>query len=683
MKKISKYKSGALLSVAGFVLAAQAPTIAFADPITLQSADGGLSFEGEFVEFVDGHYILETQLGPIRIGAANVTCSGAACPDLSNLVIEEPVQAESPAAPVVGGRVILKSFDSALQFEGELVGIENGNYVLRTNLGDMRVATNTVTCEGPNCPDISVTSLVEPVVAPATTEPESKDVTLQSFNGDLQFVGELLGVENGKYVIQTNLGELRVVASTVECIGAACPTIEAELIEVTDTETPFTIDHRINGNGAVGTSLFPELMRGYASSISAVVETRELPAEGGTGIRFVEQGNSANVLGTYLITTDEQISPFNALATGDADITLTERRATETEVRIVQRSGGGDLTSPDQEHILGLDNIAIVTHPSNPLQQISIDDLQRVFTRRITDWAQLGGPQGEIKVVVQAEGTSSRSLFDDVVFGTPSTTLSRFVTAQSVEDLVDQVTSDPMAIGYVSTAAMGRAKPLALAGSCGIAISPDGFTAKTEEYLLTRRVYAYNRSDLGDENISGLVDFIGSGNIDGLVARAGFVNLDVARRVQSRNDPRIAVLTPNNLRREELATAQEMIATVGQFDRLSSTFRFRTGSTILDEKALTELPRLAQYLRDLPNGSNILLVGFSDSVGPFESNRNLSTSRASQVLAALESIAGPALNNLNIEVTGFGELGAVACNDTAQGRALNRRVEVWVSKDDG
>ena len=90
------------------------------------------------------------------------------------------------------------------------------------------------------------------------------------------------------------------------------------------------------------------------------------------------------------------------------------------------------------------------------------------------------------------------------------------------------------------------------------------------------------------------------------------------------------------------------------------------------------MARLTQYLESLPQGSTVSLVGFTDNDGAFDANRRLSVSRAKKVAADLNSTSGERLSHLKFLTDGFGEMSPVACNSTSAGKALNRRVEVWV-----
>ena len=110
------------------------------------------------------------------------------------------------------------------------------------------------------------------------------------------------------------------------------------------------------------------------------------------------------------------------------------------------------------------------------------------------------------------------------------------------------------------------------------------------------------------------------------------------------------------------------------------TFRFPTNVFSLDSKALRDLDRLVDYMSRPENADReFIFVGFADSLGEFANNDRLSLNRADTVLQqARTHPEGSALLDMSLNATGFGEFAPVGCNEDVQGRAHNRRVEVWV-----
>ena len=102
---------------------------------------------------------------------------------------------------------------------------------------------------------------------------------------------------------------------------------------------------------------------------------------------------------------------------------------------------------------------------------------------------------------------------------------------------------------------------------------------------------------------------------------------------------------------------------------------FATGKYDLTEKARESLARIAGIIESHP-GLHLVVVGYTDNTGSPEFNEKLSNQRAD---AVHDFLIQQGVNPQDITAVGYGENFPVASNSTAQGRALNRRVELVVS----
>ena len=496
------------------------------------------------------------------------------------------------------------------------------------------------------------------------------EVALKSADGTVNLVGELVEFKDDAYVIRTALGELRVAASRVRCEGEGCPTFETATANV-----------RISGSDTLGDGIMPLLMSGYAGFLDAEASITNTQVEGQILASLVGDGGYGDDIGTFLVTSTTSGAGFEALMNKEAAIAMSSRRITPDEARALRNAGLGNMVSPTQEYIIAADGLVVIVHPDNELSSITVQDLARVYSGDYTNWSQLGGPDLPITVVSTPEDSDESSVMNAQIFG--GNPPQRPDGAHIVEDNTEvaaAVNQDPAAIGFVGFAFERGAKPVTLINECGIAVEPDSFSAKTEEYKLQRRLYLYT-TEAADQMTRDLLSFAQSESADGVIAKAGFIDFGIERRPQTIDGERAVGLLNSQVDAFEGNVIREFLAQMIQHDRLSTTFRFRLGSSRLDERARLDMERLTRYLETMPEGTSVKLVGFTDDIGAFVSNQRLSEDRARSVTNELKAFAGDRLAGIQFSSSGYGEIAPAACNSTEPGRGVNRRVEVWIDKN--
>lgn len=120
------------------------------------------------------------------------------------------------------------------------------------------------------------------------------------------------------------------------------------------------------------------------------------------------------------------------------------------------------------------------------------------------------------------------------------------------------------------------------------------------------------------------------------------------------------------------ATDRGMVVTLGDV-------LFDTGRAELRSGGQRNVEKLAAFLREYPERT-AMVEGFTDSVGSEAMNQTLSERRASAVRSAL---TGQGIVAERVAMRGYGEAYPVAGNDSAGGRAQNRRVEIVLSDESG
>ena len=193
-------------------------------------------------------------------------------------------------------------------------------------------------------------------------------VTLKSADGTVNLVGEFVDFKDDNYIINTTLGNLRVSASRVRCEGDACPQFDNSQADVA-----------IAGSNTIGLGMMPLLMTGFAASMDADAELTNTAA-GQTLATLISDGGFGDEIGSYLVSATTDTDAFESLLRGSANVGMSSRRITKDEARALRAAGAGNMVSPSQERIVAVDSMVVVTHPSNPVEQLTLDQLRGIFS---------------------------------------------------------------------------------------------------------------------------------------------------------------------------------------------------------------------------------------------------------------------------------------------------------------
>ncbi|RFT15779.1 MAG: Phosphate ABC transporter, periplasmic phosphate-binding protein PstS [Candidatus Saccharicenans subterraneus] len=163
------------------------------------------------------------------------------------------------------------------------------------------------------------------------------------------------------------------------------------------------------------------------------------------------------------------------------------------------------------------DGLAIIVHPSNPLDNLTIEQVKSIFLGEITTWETLNGQKKAITVVVREEGSGTRGAFQELVMGKSRIT-KKAIVQDSNGTVREIVSRDPNAIGFISLGLVNDSvKALALNG-----VKPTEEAILKKEYKLVRPFLFLTR-----ETPSGLarefIDFVLSDEIQELVHKEGLI----------------------------------------------------------------------------------------------------------------------------------------------------------------
>ena len=411
---------------------------------------------------------------------------------------------------------------------------------------------------------------------------------------------------------------------------------------------------QINGSNTIGAQLAPRLVEGMLQHTGASDIQLQLNQQ--TREHRITALSSDGQAIEVLLRAHGSGTAFSGLMDGTAQVGAASRPIRSGEAEALAKSG--DMLSAAAEQVIGLDGLAIIVHPDNPLSVLSLEQVAQVFAGEITDWHELGGAAGPINLYARDNNSGTWETFRDLLLTPRELELhgdaQRFA---STSDLSRSVGDDPYGIGFVGLSGIAPSKAIALTSGESRPMLPTAELVTTEDYPLSRRLFMYIRPDESNPLAKALIEFTQSRAGQEIVDQVGFVGQNI-RTIKLEPQP-------------DMPLAYQQLA--DEALRLSVNFRTRERSVQLDNKAWQDMDRLEEYLHQHGlTQDRIVLVGFG----------NPRVMGAEELLARLRSTTvqrALAERGISVrEILAIGNELPVATNEDYNGRLKNRRVEMWV-----
>ena len=162
-------------------------------------------------------------------------------------------------------------------------------------------------------------------------------------------------------------------------------------------------------------------------------------------------------------------SGISAVLEGRCDIGLSSRALKDDE-----KAKGLKPT------VLAYDGISIIVNPSNPVKDLTVEQIKDIYTGKISNWKDVGGNDAGIVVVGREAGSGTRDGFESVTGTKEQCKYRQELT--STGDVIAAAQGNPNAIGYASTAAVGKTvKTLTVGG-----VEPTEANVKNGSYVVQR-----------------------------------------------------------------------------------------------------------------------------------------------------------------------------------------------------
>lgn len=224
---------------------------------------------------------------------------------------------------------------------------------------------------------------------------------------------------------------------------------------------------------------------------------------GALGESFMETNKGV----TFTYNPTGSGSGITAVSEGRCDIGLSSRALKDDE-----KAGGL------KETILALDGIAIIVNPANPVNDLDIETIGKIYKGEITNWKEVGGNDAEIVLIGREAGSGTRDGFETITDTKDACKYRQELT--STGDVITTVANNPDAIGYASLAALkDSVKALTVGG-----VAPTEDTVKDGSYVVQRTFVLVTREGTElSKAAQEFFDYAVSSDAAGIISAAGAV----------------------------------------------------------------------------------------------------------------------------------------------------------------
>ena len=198
---------------------------------------------------------------------------------------------------------------------------------------------------------------------------------------------------------------------------------------------------------------------------------------------------------------------IQAVQEGRCDIGLASRN-----LKTQEKENGLEGT------ILAYDGIAIIVNPQNPVSDLNVESIAKIYTGEIKNWKEVGGNDAEIVLIGREAGSGTRDGFESITDTEDKCKYRQELT--STGDVITTVASNPNAIGYASLASVKDTVKSITVG--GVAASEE--TIKNGSYVVQRPFVLVTKKDSAlSESAQKFFDYITSQAANDIISGAGVV----------------------------------------------------------------------------------------------------------------------------------------------------------------
>lgn len=203
---------------------------------------------------------------------------------------------------------------------------------------------------------------------------------------------------------------------------------------------------------------------------------------------------------------------ISSIIDGTCDIANASRAIKQKELDSAAKKGR-ELKA----HVIAMDAIVVIVHPSNPISGLSRDEIIKIFTGKIKNWKEVGGKDLKIIAVSRDSASGTFEAFSELALEKRRVRPDAIMQASN-QGVVNFVAQTPGAIGYIGMGYISdKIKPIKYSG-----VEATRENVLKNKYPLSRPLFMYTQAEMKDE-VKAFIDFIKSPEGQKIVEQEGFI----------------------------------------------------------------------------------------------------------------------------------------------------------------
>lgn len=266
-----------------------------------------------------------------------------------------------------------------------------------------------------------------------------------------------------------------------------------------------TTETSSTGTDSATTSTSTESKTELSGSVATNGSTSMSDVIGALSEQFMNDNSGVTV--TYDATGSG--TGIEAAKNGTCDIGLSSRALKDEET-----AAGLKGTT------IALDGIAIIVNENSKVENLTVDQIAKIFTGEVTDWSEVGGDAGTIACIGREAGSGTRDGFESITETEDKCKLSQELTSTGA--VIEAVKGNAGAIGYASLSAVANAEGVKAITVEGVACTEE--TVKDGSYKIQRPFVLVTKEGTElSEAAQAFFDFATSADAADLITKAGAV----------------------------------------------------------------------------------------------------------------------------------------------------------------